>query len=207
MWRRGPPRLAWETDTGGSWTPPQISSLHRPDRVLVRTSRSASSPLHSSSAARDGRPATAGRANGSTMEHPCQDRCRSGAARQGQRHDRIAGQETASASSGVNSPNERLVWMNSTRMPSGSIMYTARPPVLGPIVGVTGGAHRRHALGHQLGVEPIAVVGEERDVGGPRVRRAGVHGRLLDVAVLQDLQEHARCPGIRRIAAWMSASG
>ncbi len=36
--------------------------------------------------------------------------------------------------------------MNSTRMPSGSIMYTARPPVLGPMVGVTGGLTERTPL-------------------------------------------------------------
>ena len=47
--------------------------------------------------------------------------------------------ETWAASSWLKSRSCALVWMNSTRMPSGSIMYTARPPVLGPMVGVTGG--------------------------------------------------------------------
>ena len=47
----------------------------------------------------------------------------------------------------------RFEVMNSTRMPSGSIMYTARPPVLGPMVGVTGGLTRSDALGHELRVQ------------------------------------------------------
>lgn len=52
---------------------------------------------------------------------------------------RQRGGATWSASSWVNPAKPRGVWRNSTRMPSGSIMYTARPPLLGPMLGVTGG--------------------------------------------------------------------
>ena len=92
-------------------------------------------------------------------------------------------------SSGWYSPKPIEDWISSTRNPSGSIMYTARPPLFGPIVGVTGG----ETLATPLAVNSAYRVSRSSTCEGD-VRRAGVgvaavDGLGVDTAVLEQLEE------------------